>query len=116
VNYACRDDYGSDYALVSAWAGLHYFASRDGRAQDAESDQVLTWPEGNGWLTKRIRERMAARVETGALVHRIEETRNGVEIDVLDVRQNRRTCLRTPPQSWPQRRGRCTTRRGWWQI
>jgi monoamine oxidase len=91
VNYACRDDYGSDYSLVSAWAGLHYFASRDGRAQDAESDQVLTWPEGNGWLTKRIRERMAARVETGALVHRIEETRNGVEIDVLDVRQNRST-------------------------
>jgi protoporphyrinogen oxidase len=89
VNYACRDDFGSDYAITSAWAGLHYFASRDGRAQDAESDQVLTWPEGNGWLVKQMRARVAGQVETGALVHRIEETRGGMEIDVFDLRSKR---------------------------
>ena len=29
ANYACRDDYGALASDVSAWAGLHYFASRD---------------------------------------------------------------------------------------
>lgn len=89
INYTCRDDYGSDYATVSAWAGLHYFASRDGRAQDAESDQVLTWPEGNAWLAEGMRQRCAEHVESSALVHRIQERRDQVEIDVLDLRQNR---------------------------
>ena len=89
VNYACRDDYGSDYAEVSAWAGLHYFASRDGRAQDAESDQVLTWPEGNAWLVRKMREGFIQQIETGALVFRVEQGRGHVDIDVLQVAQNR---------------------------
>src|SRR3954468_4703577 len=29
ANYVCRDDYGAMASDVSAWAGLHYFASRD---------------------------------------------------------------------------------------
>lgn len=89
VNYTCRDDYGSDYAAVSAWAGLHYFASRDGRAQDAESDQVLTWPEGNAWLVEKMRQGFAERIESSAMVYRIEERHDHVEIDVLDLQQNR---------------------------
>lgn len=82
VNYACRDDYGSNYAEVSAWAGLHYFAARDGKAANAESDQVLTWPEGNGWLVQQMQRRLGGQIETGALVYRIEELRDGVELDV----------------------------------
>ena len=92
INYGCRDDYGSDYATVSAWAGLHYFASRDGRAQDAESDQVLTWPEGNAWLVEKMRQGFPDRIESGAMVHRIEEQHGHVNIDVLDIRQDR--CVR----------------------
>ena len=30
LDYCCRDDYGAGSAAVSAWAGLHYFASRHG--------------------------------------------------------------------------------------
>ncbi|MBS0402657.1 MAG: FAD-dependent oxidoreductase, partial [Proteobacteria bacterium] len=30
LDYGCRDDYGAGLASVSAWAGLHYFASRHG--------------------------------------------------------------------------------------
>lgn len=30
LNYACRDDYGAGLERVSAWAGLHYFAGRNG--------------------------------------------------------------------------------------
>lgn len=89
VNYGCRDDYGSDYANVSAWAGLHYFASRNGLAENAESDQVLTWPEGNGWLVKEMQKGFAERIVSGALVQRMEETKSHVELDIFLVRENR---------------------------
>ena len=29
VEYACRDDFGTDLAGTSAWAGVHYYAGRD---------------------------------------------------------------------------------------
>ena len=60
---------------VSAWAGIHYFACRDGEAQNAASDSVLTAPEGNAWLSngllRSIRERVGARLLTGALAFRV---------------------------------------------
>ncbi|MBZ0105480.1 MAG: NAD(P)-binding protein [Sulfuricella denitrificans] len=89
VNYGCRDDYGSDYAKVSAWAGLHYFASRDGRAANAESDQVLTWPEGNDWLVRQMQKGFSERIASGALVQRMAETGSCVEVDVFLVHENR---------------------------
>ena len=30
LDYCCRDDYGAGSQEVSAWAGIHYFASRHG--------------------------------------------------------------------------------------
>jgi glycine/D-amino acid oxidase-like deaminating enzyme len=64
VNYACRDDYGSLARDTSAWAGAHYFCSRD-----PEEKGPLTWPEGNGWLVKQLLARVPVR--TGEMVHRI---------------------------------------------
>jgi protoporphyrinogen oxidase len=84
VNYACRDDYGTDYRRVSAWAGLHYFASRDGRGLHTDSDEVLTWPEGNGWLTSQLHARLSAHIQTGALVYRVETGKSGVSMDIYD--------------------------------
>lgn len=84
VNYACRDDYGTDYRLVSAWAGLHYFASRDGHGLHTDSDAVLTWPEGNAWLTQRMAEQVQSHIVTNALVHRITTSKVGVSVDVFD--------------------------------
>ena len=72
VGYACRDDYGCDYRQVSAWAGIHYFASRS-EAREGEADAVLTWPEGNGHIVRRLLERYRFPVTPGALVHRVEE-------------------------------------------
>ena len=46
VNYCCRDDYGTRYDKVSAWAGLHYFCSRRGQAANAGNGAWLTWPGG----------------------------------------------------------------------
>lgn len=61
INYACRDDYGADATIVSAWAGIHYFASRD-------SHEVFTWPEGNGWIVKQLATKLANHILTGQLV------------------------------------------------
>jgi predicted NAD/FAD-dependent oxidoreductase len=67
VDYACRDDYGTPASQTSAWAGIHYFACRDGEAQDTAGDIVLTAPEGNGWIVRRLAERIGRRLLTGAL-------------------------------------------------
>ncbi|CAB3825641.1 hypothetical protein LMG26689_00697 [Achromobacter animicus] len=55
LNYCCRDDYGAGIEVVSAWAGLHYFASRDGHAANAGEGAVLTWPGGLATLAERMR-------------------------------------------------------------
>jgi hypothetical protein len=46
LNYCCRDDYGTRYDQVSAWAGLHYYCSRWGQAANAGNGAWLTWPAG----------------------------------------------------------------------
>ncbi|MEJ8821901.1 FAD-dependent oxidoreductase [Variovorax humicola] len=89
LDYCCRDDYGAGAAHVSAWAGIHYFASRHGfhapGDDNAERDAVLTWPEGNGWLTRRMAQPLGDRIKPGQVVTRIAETRSGVEVDAFDV-------------------------------
>ena len=89
LEYCCRDDYGAGAAQVSAWAGIHYFASRHGfhapGDDNADRDAVLTWPEGNGWLTQRMTAPLGERLRTGQVVTRIAETRDGVEVDVFDM-------------------------------
>lgn len=88
LDYACRDDYGAGTAVVSAWAGLHYFASRHGFFAPGESggeaEPVLTWPEGNAWLTQRLAAPCGDRVLTARTVLRIEEQKHSVVVDALD--------------------------------
>jgi hypothetical protein len=76
VDYACRDDYGTSLQQISAWAGLHYFASRE-----PDTKGPLTWPEGNGWIVRRLLERIGPRLRTGSMVHRI--VRQKAHWDVL---------------------------------
>jgi hypothetical protein len=93
LDYSCRDDYGAGLATVSAWAGIHYFASRHGfhaPGDDADDrDGVLTWPEGNAWLTRRLAaplvEGAGGRLRTARVVVRIEAGKHGVTVDALDV-------------------------------
>jgi glycine/D-amino acid oxidase-like deaminating enzyme len=66
MNYACRDDYGALASGVSAWAGLHYFSSRDN-----DEKGPLTWPEGNGWIVKRLLERVGRYVRSAQPVRAI---------------------------------------------
>lgn len=85
VNYCCRDDYGSPATKVSAWAGLHYFASRNGEAANADPTALLTWPEGNGWLVEKMRSRFDGRIHRGHLVYHLENRENHVLIDCLEL-------------------------------
>jgi hypothetical protein len=69
VEYGCRDDYGALMSDVSAWAGIHYHASRP-----AEEPGPLTWPEGNGWIVRKLLERIGTHVESSLMVERLERT------------------------------------------
>lgn len=75
VNYATRDDYGSLAQDTSAWAGIHYFASRE-----HEERGPFTWPEGNGWLVKQYMSRLSKYVQTGSMVTRIERQSKGLRV------------------------------------
>ena len=103
LDYCCRDDYGAGIATVSAWAGMHYFASRHGFAAPAghgsatgdagdtaesngtgEREGVLTWPEGNAWLTRRLAAPLKERLHSGWVVVRIAAVKHGVEVDAFN--------------------------------
>lgn len=89
LDYCCRDDYGAGIATVSAWAGIHYFASRHGfhapGAESAEREGLLTWPEGNAWLTRHLAAPLGDRLRTGHLVLRVAQGRQGVEVDAFNI-------------------------------
>lgn len=89
VRYACRDDYGTEPDQVSAWAGIHYFASRRGHAANADPDSVLTWPEGNGHLVGRMAAQLKDHLSCGRIVHRVTPqgtgAGGGARIECLDV-------------------------------
>jgi len=85
VRYACRDDYGTEPDQVSAWAGIHYFASRRGHAANADPDAVLTWPEGNGHLVGRMAARLKDSLTCGRIVHRVAPNGQGVRIECIDA-------------------------------
>lgn len=77
LNYCCKDDYGQKIDKVSAWAGIHYFASRRGKAANAESNAVLTWPEGNGWLTQKLAAEVGDHVRKGNMCYSISHNEQG---------------------------------------
>jgi predicted NAD/FAD-dependent oxidoreductase len=113
LDYCCRDDYGAGAAQVSAWAGLHYFASRHGfhapgddagadtnaypaaypaadAAADAKArDGVLTWPEGNAWLSLRLAAPLSDRLHTGMVALGVNEGRHEVSVDLWNAALHR---------------------------
>jgi len=69
TEYGCRDDFAGSLDETSAWAGIHYYASRmAGISPDEEPAPFLTWPEGNGRLVAHLARSAAGRIASGALV------------------------------------------------
>ncbi len=103
LDYCCRDDYGAGIDTVSAWAGIHYFAARHGfsapgqqtgpqtlqspssQQPDKERDGVLTWPQGNAYLTQALAKPLGERLHTQRLIVKITEGRAGVTVDALNL-------------------------------
>lgn len=84
VDYSCRDDFGTSYTETSAWAGLHYFAARNGVAANAEPSNIITWPEGNGWLAKKLAEPIKDNIATHALAYNVTDHGDHVTVDYWD--------------------------------
>jgi monoamine oxidase len=83
LDYCCRDDYGAGIHDVSAWAGVHYFASRHGfhpASSNSEREAVLTWPQGNAFLTDAIAAPLAAQIHAGRSVLQVEAGKHGVDV------------------------------------
>ncbi len=89
VRYAMRDDYGTEPQHVSAWAGIHYFASRRGWAANGAGENELTWPEGNGRLVERLAGFFPKNIARGRIVHRVSREGEQVLVDSFDVAANR---------------------------
>lgn len=86
--YACRDDFGTTLETTSAWAFVHYYASR---ARDATSDaqDLITWPEGNGALVRHLGKNLRERVETGRMVVDVREANERVHVTSVDLASGR---------------------------
>lgn len=80
ADYACRDDYGALANETSAWAGVHYFASRQ-----KEEQGPLTWPAGNGWIVQQLMRKLGHYVKTDAAVVRIERDGIGWKVITRDT-------------------------------
>lgn len=85
INYCTRDDFATTYDKVSAWAGIHYFASRKGKAGNASGSDVLTWPEGNGFLMNCLLQSCSSNIRTNALATSVEVHGHGVRVVFLDT-------------------------------
>jgi len=54
---------------------------------------VLTWPEGNAWLTTRMATPLGERLHTGQVALRVRQLRHGVEVDTFNAALQR-------PERW----------------
>lgn len=81
IEYACRDDFGGELEEVSAWAGLSYYAARG----EGDDDKFLVWPEGNGFLVRKLAEALGPRVRTAALAFDVAPDKDGVRVDYYDA-------------------------------
>ena len=84
LNYCCRDDFGAPADTVSAWAGLHYFAARRGRAVNATRNDVVTWPEGNGFLVHALAGNLTDRLRTACVVRSVTVQNGQAVVDVIE--------------------------------
>lgn len=87
INYCCRDDFGGGIKTVSAWAGVHYFASRRRQIANGIDDAILVWPEGNGFLVNRLAKSFVERIQTQCLVYEVTPAEAGLAVNYFDSKR-----------------------------
>ncbi|MBE7412582.1 MAG: NAD(P)-binding protein [Leptospiraceae bacterium] len=87
AEYATRDDYGSSLTNTSAWAGIHYYASR---AVDPKGEELppLTWPEGNGFLVSKLQSMTTGKIETGEVVYKVSSENSKWKVLTFNKKSN----------------------------
>lgn len=93
VNYCCRDDFGAGIDHVSAWAGVHYFASRRPNLANGEDDAVLVWPQGNGFLVDHLSKPFYDRIKTQCLAYRVYPERDHIVVNYFDSQRQSSVAL-----------------------
>lgn len=86
VNYCTRDDFGTNYNEISAWFGIHYFAARKGKAANAASSDVLTWPQGNGFLVNHLEKEIKGNILTNHLVTDVKFNKDDIVLKIFDAK------------------------------
>jgi hypothetical protein len=61
---------------------------------------VLTAPEGNGWIVRRLAARMERQIQYGAAVFRLAQERGGVSVDVWLTSEQRSVRYRAEQVIW----------------
>jgi hypothetical protein len=92
LDYSCRDDYGFGSDQVSAWAGIHYFASRMHDSEKDHQTSLLTWGSGLNPLAEQLSQASLIQQLPQAAI-RLIETSNGVEVWSTDM-QGKVTLIR----------------------
>ncbi|MDM4017417.1 flavin monoamine oxidase family protein [Roseiconus lacunae] len=87
VDYGCRDDYGLTAEQTSAWAGVFYFASRL-RNGAKETQEVMTWPEGNGRIVRFLGEQLRSHIRLRQVVTAITQDVQQARVTVFDAEQS----------------------------
>jgi len=87
IDYCCRDDFGVGIDQVSAWAGIHYFAARK-HQKGEHGGNVLTWPQGNGYIVQQLVARLEGHIKTGVVAHAINDTGATPAVDYINIRDN----------------------------
>lgn len=85
LDYACKDDYGINANQTSAWAGLHYFASRTGQAtQDGAllDGVVLTWADGLNPLIQHMANKLTSPQRLQGIASQIQNLGAEHTIDI----------------------------------
>ncbi|HEY0030938.1 MAG TPA: NAD(P)-binding protein, partial [Bacteroidia bacterium] len=88
LNYCCKDDFGTSIENTSAWALFHYFSSRSGKASNASSFDILAWPEGNHFLTKKLASGLSEHLNTEMLTYKVEPEKDKWNCYVYNVKKN----------------------------
>jgi predicted NAD/FAD-binding protein len=94
LDYCCRDDYGAGSSIVSAWAGIHYFAGRKAKPAISDPTSVMTWPEGNNFLVKKLAHYSVNNTQTDQLVHQIIENQDEVLIYTMNCNTEKKTVFK----------------------
>ncbi len=87
INYCCLDDFGQGIDNVSAWAAIHYFTSRKYDLY-SQNHEILTWPEGNQFLVKRLEKYVENRQFKNHLVYDLAINSENVVLKVYDKTNN----------------------------